>query len=131
MDILDFFWTFYLNHLSPLWGYFYCLFYLDRFKPRRISGCYMLRPRFSCVDRISNHCCTRETRWFVPMVIYCYGNRAVSCSQTREGNLQARNSVRSRVYQPKWKHFLDSVSHKLACVGTRSSALLASRLRRR
>ena len=22
MDILDFFWTFYLNHLSPLWGYF-------------------------------------------------------------------------------------------------------------
>ena len=23
MDILDFFWTFYLNHLSPLWGYFY------------------------------------------------------------------------------------------------------------
>ena len=24
MDILDFFWTFYLNHLSPLWGYFFC-----------------------------------------------------------------------------------------------------------
>ena len=24
MDILDFFWTFYLNHLIPLWGYF-CL----------------------------------------------------------------------------------------------------------
>ena len=24
MDILDIFWTFYLNHLSPLWGYFYC-----------------------------------------------------------------------------------------------------------
>ena len=23
MDILDFFWTFYLNHLSPVWGYFY------------------------------------------------------------------------------------------------------------
>ena len=23
MDILDIFWTFYLNHLSPLWGYFY------------------------------------------------------------------------------------------------------------
>ena len=23
MDILDFFWTFYLNHLSPLWGYFF------------------------------------------------------------------------------------------------------------
>ena len=23
MDILDFFWTFYLNHLSPLQGYFY------------------------------------------------------------------------------------------------------------
>ena len=23
MDILDFFWTFYLNHLSPLWGYFW------------------------------------------------------------------------------------------------------------
>ena len=22
MDILDIFWTFYLNHLSPLWGYF-------------------------------------------------------------------------------------------------------------
>ena len=22
MDILDFFWTFYLNHLSPLWGFF-------------------------------------------------------------------------------------------------------------
>ena len=22
MDILDFFWTFYLNHVSPLWGYF-------------------------------------------------------------------------------------------------------------
>ena len=22
MDILDFFWTLYLNHLSPLWGYF-------------------------------------------------------------------------------------------------------------
>ena len=22
MDILDFFRTFYLNHLSPLWGYF-------------------------------------------------------------------------------------------------------------
>ena len=22
MDILDYFWTFYLNHLSPLWGYF-------------------------------------------------------------------------------------------------------------
>ena len=22
MDILDFFWTFYLNHLSPLQGYF-------------------------------------------------------------------------------------------------------------
>ena len=22
MDILDFFWTFYLNHLSPLLGYF-------------------------------------------------------------------------------------------------------------
>ena len=28
MDILDFFWTFYLNHLSPLWGYFYTK-YLD------------------------------------------------------------------------------------------------------
>ena len=27
MDILDFFWTFYLNHLSPLWGYFFYLFY--------------------------------------------------------------------------------------------------------
>ena len=25
MDILDFFWTFYLNHLSPLQGYFYLL----------------------------------------------------------------------------------------------------------
>ena len=23
MDILDFFWTFYLNHLSPVWGYFF------------------------------------------------------------------------------------------------------------
>ena len=23
MDILDIFWTFYLNYLSPLWGYFY------------------------------------------------------------------------------------------------------------
>ena len=23
MDILDFFWTFYLNHLSPIWGYFF------------------------------------------------------------------------------------------------------------
>ena len=23
MDILDIFWTFYLNHLSPLWGYFF------------------------------------------------------------------------------------------------------------
>ena len=23
MDILDIFWTFYLNHLSPLWGYFW------------------------------------------------------------------------------------------------------------
>ena len=23
MDILDFFWTFHLNHLSPLWGYFF------------------------------------------------------------------------------------------------------------
>ena len=23
MDILDIFWTFHLNHLSPLWGYFY------------------------------------------------------------------------------------------------------------
>ena len=22
MDIFDIFWTFYLNHLSPLWGYF-------------------------------------------------------------------------------------------------------------
>ena len=22
MDILDIFWTFHLNHLSPLWGYF-------------------------------------------------------------------------------------------------------------
>ena len=22
LDILDIFWTFYLNHLSPLWGYF-------------------------------------------------------------------------------------------------------------
>ena len=22
MDIFDFLWTFYLNHLSPLWGYF-------------------------------------------------------------------------------------------------------------
>ena len=22
MDIMDFFWTFDLNHLSPLWGYF-------------------------------------------------------------------------------------------------------------
>ena len=31
MDILDifghFFWTFYLNHLSPLWGYFYSVFW--------------------------------------------------------------------------------------------------------
>ena len=26
MDILDFFWTFYLNHLSPLWGYFFLIF---------------------------------------------------------------------------------------------------------
>ena len=25
MDILDFFWTFYLNHLSPLWSYFFYL----------------------------------------------------------------------------------------------------------
>ena len=25
MDILDFFGTFYLNHLSPLWGYFFLL----------------------------------------------------------------------------------------------------------
>ena len=25
MDILDFFWTFYLNHLSPLWGYFWLM----------------------------------------------------------------------------------------------------------
>ena len=23
LDILDIFWTFYLNHLSPLWGYFW------------------------------------------------------------------------------------------------------------
>ena len=23
MDILDLFWTFHLNHLSPLWGYFW------------------------------------------------------------------------------------------------------------
>ena len=22
-DLLDIFWTFYLNHLSPLWGYFF------------------------------------------------------------------------------------------------------------
>ena len=26
MDILDIFWTFYLNHLSPLWGYFFYSF---------------------------------------------------------------------------------------------------------
>ena len=25
MDILDFFWTFYFNHLSPLQGYFFTL----------------------------------------------------------------------------------------------------------
>ena len=23
MDILDIFWTFYLHHLNPLWGYFF------------------------------------------------------------------------------------------------------------
>ena len=27
MDILDFFWTFYLNHLGPLQGYFFWLIY--------------------------------------------------------------------------------------------------------
>ena len=27
MDILDIFWTFYLNHLSPLWGYFSTMSY--------------------------------------------------------------------------------------------------------
>ena len=32
-----------------------CLIYLDRFKPRWISGSDMLRPRFSGVDRISNY----------------------------------------------------------------------------
>ena len=25
MDILDIFWTFHLNHLSPLWGYFHII----------------------------------------------------------------------------------------------------------
>ena len=29
MDILDFFWTFYLNHLSPVWGYFYTNLYAE------------------------------------------------------------------------------------------------------
>ena len=35
MDILDFFWTFYLNHLSPLWGYFimtYCFVHQMSYK---------------------------------------------------------------------------------------------------
>ena len=26
IDIFDIFWTFYFNHLSPLWGYFFSLF---------------------------------------------------------------------------------------------------------
>ena len=30
LDILDIFWTFYLNHLSRLWGYFYILKLLHR-----------------------------------------------------------------------------------------------------
>ena len=38
MDILDFFWTFYLNHLSPLQGYFLNFQNNDEFKRWREFG---------------------------------------------------------------------------------------------
>ena len=37
MDILDFFWTFYLNHLSPLWGYFFPTTSLKSLRAARID----------------------------------------------------------------------------------------------
>ena len=35
MDILDLFWTFYLYHLNPLWGYFWNFDLLEEL----LSGC--------------------------------------------------------------------------------------------
>ena len=49
MDILDFFWTFYLNHLSPIWGYFFMSIKLEVFVfPHRSSITLNITKKIIC-----------------------------------------------------------------------------------
>ena len=62
MDILDFFWTFYLNHLSPLWGLFFervsfqKLHYVHMAGPMLQITFRLLSQEHFCNDKVGSYC---------------------------------------------------------------------------